>query len=162
MEAISFEAIEPADPVVRTALTRYLTELLTRGAASALDAEEIEDVEDYRPPTGVFLVGRGEDDKVVGCGAVRALGPGLGEIKRMWIDPRWRGQGNGARLIAALEDSARQLGYGILRLDTSEELVEAVHLYQRSGYRAIDRYNENPDATLFFEKQVDPASTPDS
>ena len=150
---MAFETIDPRDPEVRTALGRYLAEVARRVASTAISTDEIEDVAGYAPPGGVFLVGR-VDGPVVACGAIRRLGPDLGEIKRMWIDPQWRGQGHGASLIAALEAAARELGYSRLRLDTSELLVEAVRLYESCGYRRIDRYNDNPDATLFYEKYL--------
>jgi GNAT superfamily N-acetyltransferase len=158
METMSFEPIDPSDSAVRTALARYHAEMSTRVAPSAISPREIEDVDDYVRPGGVFLVGL-VDGEVAGCGAVRALDPGngVGEIKRMWIDPSRRGQRNGVALIAALEAAAGTLGYRRLRLDTNDVLIEAVHLYESCGYRRIDRYNPNPDANLFYEKELDDA-----
>jgi hypothetical protein len=53
-----------------------------------------------------------------------------------------------------LEDQARALGHGAVRLDTNAALAEAISMYQRAGYRAIARYNDNPWATHFFEKRL--------
>ena len=72
----------------------------------------------------------------------------------MWIDPVLRGRGLGRRLLGALEDAARNLGYERVRLDTHEVLAEAVGLYETHGYRRIDRYHGYPDPTHFFEKRL--------
>ncbi len=72
----------------------------------------------------------------------------------MWVHDDWRGAGLGSRLLRHLEDQARALGHDIVRLDTNAALTEAISMYQRAGYRAIGRYNDNPWATHFFEKRL--------
>ena len=151
--------IEPADPAgidAQAALRRYLAEVAARIPHGSTGPADAEIVDDYRPPGGVFLLLR-VGDEVRGCGAVRWLAPevGVGELKRMWIDPDERGRGLGGRLLDALEDAARSLGYDRLRLDTHEVLVEAIRLYEGHGYRRIGRYNEAPDPTHFYEKVLE-------
>ena len=72
----------------------------------------------------------------------------------MWVDPRWRGGGLGARLLRQLENRSRQLGHGTIRLDTNQTLHEAIAMYESVGYRRVERYNDNPYATHFFEKSL--------
>jgi DNA-binding MarR family transcriptional regulator/GNAT superfamily N-acetyltransferase len=105
------------------------------------------------PPAGCFLLAR-LDGRAVGCGALRRLAPGIGEIKRMWVAPEARGLGLARRLLSALEDEARGLGLGHVRLDTNRALAEAQALYRSAGYRAIGRFNDNPYADFWFEKEV--------
>ena len=50
---------------------------------------------------------------------------------------------------------ARELGIGVLRLDTNSALPEAVALYRRSGWSEIPRFNEDPYPDLFFEKVLE-------
>ena len=92
--------------------------------------------------------------EAVGCGAIRTLGPGVGEIKRMWVSPQVRGIGVGGRLLQALEREARRRKLRTVRLDTNGSLVEALRLYRTSGYRDIARYNDNPYAHDWFEKTL--------
>jgi ribosomal protein S18 acetylase RimI-like enzyme len=70
----------------------------------------------------------------------------------MWIAPSARGLGIGRRLLQELEQLARRNGCRIIRLDTNESLREALQLYRSSGYREIERYNDNPYAHHWFEK----------
>lgn len=74
-----------------------------------------EDVRDHRQAFLVAYVG----GEAIGCGAVRELDSGVGEIKRMFVQPAWRGRGVAPRLLAALETEARKLGYVALRLETA-------------------------------------------
>ena len=63
----------------------------------------------FEPPAGVFLVARAADGpRPVGGVGVRSVGTvGTGEVKRLWVDPTWRGRGLGRRLMGELEDAAR-------------------------------------------------------
>lgn len=151
---VEFASIDPRESDARTALRCYLEEMAERLGDAALGPDALDDVEEYLPPTGRFLVGR-LDDVVVACGALRVLAPGIGEIKRMWVKPGARGRGLGSALLASLEDTGRALGLRVLRLDTSGVLEAALALYSSQGYLAIERYNDNPDATHFFEKLLD-------
>ena len=154
---VAFTAVDPSDPEVRIALLRYFSEIAERMAHVVIVEDDFL-VDDFTPPGGVFFLVR-SGEAVVGCGAVRNLGnafgdDGIGELKRMWIAPDHRGLGLGSRLLRTLEAAARDLGYERLRLDTHAVLVEAIHLYESNGYRAIPPYNDHPDPTHFFEKSL--------
>jgi len=70
----------------------------------------------------------------------------------MYVRPEARGQGIAERLLKALEEYAVQAGYQTLYLDTKDDLTTAIRFYQRHGYEACERYNENPQATMFMRK----------
>jgi GNAT superfamily N-acetyltransferase len=96
------------------------------------------------------------EDKVVGCVALRRLVdvPEGGEIKRMYVQPPYRGQGVSDLLLLALEDYAREFGYRWLYLDTAANMKAAARFYQRKGFLACERYNENPQAAIFMKKAI--------
>lgn len=149
--------IAPEDPDgadVRRCLQRYYEELARRFPGGfELHADDAPAADEFAPPGGCMLIARlfGE---AVGCGAIRTLGPGVGEIKRMWVSPQARGIGVGGRLLQALEREARRRKMRTVRLDTNGSLVEALRLYRTSGYRDIARYNDNPYAHHWFEKTL--------
>ncbi|MBX3529889.1 MAG: GNAT family N-acetyltransferase [Rhizobiaceae bacterium] len=151
---ISIEPAAPDSPEAAACLNAYFTELATRfeggfdpeaGAASPDTA--------MAPPAGAFLIAW-LDGRAVGCGGVKLLEPGIGEIKRMWIAPDVRGIGLSRHLLGAIEDAARDLGFITVRLDTNRTLIEARALYAKTGYVEITRYNDNPYADHFFEKTL--------
>ena len=89
-----------------------------------------------------------------GCGALKTLEPGVGEIARVWVDRPHRGLGLGERLLAALEEQAVALGHRLVRLDTHRSLDAAKAMYRKNGYAEIPRYNDNPYAGHWFEKRL--------
>ena len=107
----------------------------------------------FAPPGGVFLVIY-EDGRPVAGGGVKRLEDGVGEIKRMYVVPAARGRGLARRLLVALEDAARELGYASVRLDTGREQPHARALYESAGYREVPDYNDNPFASYWGEKRL--------
>jgi ribosomal protein S18 acetylase RimI-like enzyme len=104
------------------------------------------------PPYGLWLACL--DDKVVGCIALRPLDEHRGEIKRLYVQPEFRGQKLADRLLDALEEAAPGLGYRTLYLDTKDDLHAAIRFYQRRGYTKVARYNDNPQATMFMAREL--------
>jgi GNAT superfamily N-acetyltransferase len=108
----------------------------------------------------VVLVVRDDDGTPLGCDALRSLGNGVAEVKRMYVEPVARGRGVSKAVLAALEDAARERGWTTLRLETGPLQPEAVGLYSGAGYRpivAFGAYVGDPDAedSLFFERVLD-------
>ena len=104
---------------------------------------------------GVWLARSG--DHIMGCIALRRQSePHSGEIKRMYVKPEARGRGIAQRLLEAVEAFARASGYRSIYLDTTDQMRAAVSLYQRNGYQACPRYNDNPQATMFMRKLLAP------
>jgi GNAT superfamily N-acetyltransferase len=106
---------------------------------------------------GLVLLARDHAGAVLGCGALRQLGPTTAELKRMFVVPAARGRGVSKLLLAALEDAARERGWTTLRLETGPRQPEAIGLYSGAGYVPIGpfgAYAGDPEATgsLFFER----------
>src|SRR5438270_10457942 len=106
------------------------------------------------PPDGTFLVGFDSAGRPVCCGGIKRLEDGACEIKRMFVVPEARGGGLGRELLTALEAAARELGYGIARLDTGPRQPHAEAMYRRAGYEPVANFNANPVATFFGEKRL--------
>lgn len=148
-------ALEPADsPDARFCLESYYAELARR-FPSGFDplAGNNFDPAEMTPPKGWFVLAR-LDGEPVGCGALKRLGGGVGEVKRVWTSPSARGLGVASRIMDRLEALAVEAGFTILRLDTNGTLKEAQAMYAKRGYRPILRYNDNPYAEHWFEKAV--------
>lgn len=149
---VTLEETDPMAPPARAAVRRYFDEIGDRFGFddTGLDAK---DAAMLRPPDGVFIVAV-SDGAPVACGGLQTIGPGTGEIKRMWVDGAWRGAGLGSRVLRDLENRAAGLGHHTLRLDTNHTLTEAIAMYERAGYQRVERYNDNPFATHFFSKPL--------
>lgn len=105
----------------------------------------------------VVVLARDDQGTPVGCGALRALGDGAAEVKRMYVVPAARGRGVARAVLAGLEAAARERGWSTLRLETGPRQPEAVGLYTRAGYRPIRAFGAYVGASdaadsLFFER----------
>jgi DNA-binding MarR family transcriptional regulator/GNAT superfamily N-acetyltransferase len=149
---VRLEETAPTDPRAVAAMSAYFAEIGERFGFEPGDAWRL-DAASMTAPGGFFVVAT-SDREPVACGGVQRLPDGAAEIKRMWVHPGWRGAGLGARLLGHLEGVARQRGHEVVRLDTNDTLLEAIAMYERAGYRPIERYNDNEWARCWFEKTL--------
>ena len=104
----------------------------------------------YVPPFGALLVAR-EGVNVAGCVALRPLDSGIGEMKRLYVRPAWRGSGLGRALVEAVIEAARRSGHRELRLDTLASMTAAQSLYRSLGFTEIAPYGKKylPDTRFY-------------
>jgi GNAT superfamily N-acetyltransferase len=112
----------------------------------------------FTPPAGVFLVVADDDGVGQGCGGIRRVADGPAgiryEVKHLYLRPETRGRGWGRLLLDGLEERARGWGATELVLDTHHSLEAAAGLYASSGFVAIERFNDNPNATRWYGKAL--------
>jgi putative acetyltransferase len=110
---------------------------------------------DYAPPDGRLLLAV-ENDDLAGCIALRKLGDGACEMKRLFVRPACRATGLGRILVESLIDEARKLGYTQMRLDTIPgKMDKAIALYQSIGFVEIEPYCQNPvEGAKFMELKL--------
>jgi DNA-binding MarR family transcriptional regulator/GNAT superfamily N-acetyltransferase len=108
------------------------------------------------PCSGVWLAYL--EEKAVGCVVLRTLGsiPFAGECKRLYVQPVARGHRIADKLLDAQEDFARSRGLRWIYLDSYDDLKVAIALYRKRGYVSCERYNDNPQATVFLRKNIAP------
>lgn len=96
-------------------------------------------------------------DRAAGCVMVKALDsiPSACECKRLYVQPVARGNRIAEKLMDALEAHAAEQGFKWIYLDTYDDLKPAIALYMKRGYEPCKRYNENPQATVFFRKGIE-------
>ncbi|MTE19448.1 GNAT family N-acetyltransferase [Streptomyces sp. TRM43335] len=101
----------------------------------------------FRPPNGLFLVAYDELERPVGTGGWRAMDEneenyrdGDAELKRMFVVREARRQGLSRRVLALLEEDARQAGRLRMVLETGTMQPEAIALYESSGYVPTEKF----------------------
>jgi ribosomal-protein-alanine N-acetyltransferase len=122
-------------------------------------AADVEKLSALRPPRGLHQdrVGGGEGErryvlaevggKPVGFGVVYFRGDPMWErpeqvplVMDLWVAPEVRGRGVGSRIIAALENAARERGFPCIYLQVqAERNPRAISLYRKLGYQPLGR-----------------------
>ncbi|MGD0558018.1 MAG: helix-turn-helix domain-containing GNAT family N-acetyltransferase [Streptosporangiaceae bacterium] len=152
LAGISVGVIDSLSPVARHCLDAYADELDSR-FPGGFDQADLVPPADARGKRGAFVVAR-EHEKAVGCGVIRTMEPGVGEIRHVWVAPSARRIGLGRRLLAELERQALARNLDIVKLDTHRVLTEAIAMYRACGYAEIPSYTEHVYADFWFEKRL--------
>jgi putative acetyltransferase len=103
------------------------------------------------------------DGQLAACGGVK-LFQNYAEVKRMYVQPPFRGKGLGKAILNHLAEHARAHGINTLRLETGIYQVEAIGLYDSWGFRRrgpFGDYKDDPN-TIYFEKDLTVHSSPSS
>jgi putative acetyltransferase len=98
-----------------------------------------------------------DNGKAIGCGALKRHGGGIGEVKRMYTQPAYQGQGLGGRIVAMVEDQARADGLDKLVLETGDDGYGAAwRVYERAGFKRCGPVLDYPDTkySVFYEKAL--------
>jgi GNAT superfamily N-acetyltransferase len=105
----------------------------------------------FRSPHGAFLLGYA-DGELIGCAGLRRRSDQVVELKRMYVRLAHRRRGHAKRLLTAVEDRAREMGYRQLVLETGLEQPEAIALYESAGYTAVPPfgyYQDEPNSRSY-------------
>jgi putative acetyltransferase len=130
-------------------LENHLASLYPRESRHGYSVEKL-----LREEVAFFVVR--EDGLPAGCGGVQLYGTEYGELKRMYVRPRFRGRGLGRLVLEHLADHARRNGVGLLRLETGIYQKEAIGLYEGFGFTRVPSfgaYEEDP-LSVFMEKRI--------
>ena len=94
------------------------------------------------------------DDMPAACGAFKPFSEDTVEIKRMFTDPEFRKKGLGSAIVKELENWAKELGFKKAVLETSQDLTQAISVYEKNGFYKIPNYGQyiGVDTSVCFEK----------
>lgn len=152
LAGITVDLVDGAAPDARSCLDAYAADLDER-FPEGFDKDDLVRPEEVSGDAGAFFVAY-EERRPVGCGALRRLEPGVGEIRHVWVHPDARRLGLARRLLAALEQEASARHLTAVRLDTHAALTEAQAMYRACGYTDIPAYDDNIYASHWFEKRL--------
>jgi DNA-binding MarR family transcriptional regulator/GNAT superfamily N-acetyltransferase len=154
LAGISVRLVGGDTPDARACLEAYAADIDER-FPEGFDKGSLVRPQEVSGDAGAFFVAY-EEGGPVGCGALRRLEDGVGEIRHVWVHPDARRLGLARRLLGALEEEAAARRLAAVRLDTHAALTEARAMYRACGYTEIPAYGDNVYASHWFEKRLTP------
>lgn len=135
--------IQPADdPAMADIIRGVMTEFGADGPGFSIHDAEVDRMhEAYSGDRAAFFV-VDLGGRVIGGAGVAPLDGGeahVCELKKMYFLPEARGRGLGRAMLDQCLDAARGIGFRLCYLESLERMTAARRLYERAGFRPIDR-----------------------
>ena len=133
--------VEHLNWFIEEAVSRHSIDLSALEGPSVQEYVEahLDEFTSLRPPKGIIYMVEAKGT-IVGMGILKGLEEGVGEIKRMYIRPKYRRRGFGKALLKRLRKKAEEFGFSTLRLDTADFMIVAQKIYRSAGFKEIDEY----------------------
>lgn len=165
MFAISHVATDDDITALTTLVRDYIAWAITleEGSEAAPTFERLEEeLRDlpgpYAPPTGLFLLAT-HDGRPAGCVAMLRHNARTCELRRLYVDPSFRGRGLGRELVATLLREAGRGGYSRMILDSHVSMRGAHALYESLGFYRVTAPDDFPEAlkprVVFMARDLD-------
>jgi N-acetylglutamate synthase-like GNAT family acetyltransferase len=108
----------------------------------------------YQEPDGAFIIAE-ENNTIIGCIGIKKLDTAICEMKRLFVDDKYKGKGIGKKLVEKIIEEAKSKHYEKMRLDTLDFMQSALNLYYKNGFYEIEPYYDNPiKGVVYLEKQL--------
>ena len=91
-----------------------------------------------------------DQEMVIGTVALKKVDDYTVELKAMYLDRNYRGKGLGRKLMDKAVDEAKRLGFKSIVLDSMSSYKDALRLYEKTGFKMTERYNDNVYADVFM------------
>jgi GNAT superfamily N-acetyltransferase len=148
---VELRVVDPGGPEATALVAEFFAEIAHRYPGFDPANQPAAPLHAFTVEHGGAFVIAALDGAPVGCGGVQRLDASTGEVRRVFVREAGRRRGVARGLLDRLVETARELGYERLRLDTGDRLPEAVALFHAAGFRDIDDYNGNPYAAYWME-----------
>lgn len=139
---------------VRALLTQHFAEMR---AGSPPEACHVLPIEGLRSPDIRFLTLR-ENDVLLGCGALKRIEPGHGEVKSMRTADAALGRGVGQAMLDQLVSIAQSAGMTRVSLETGStgQFAAANRLYSKNGFARTGAFGDYADTpwTYFYTREI--------
>lgn len=119
----------------------------------AMFKSSLSELEKFSPPSGRLFLAK-VDGKAAGIGSFKQIREDACVIKRMYVRPEHRGQNLGKKLLDALIEAAKEIGYKKIMLDSAFFMKAAHSLYYAAGFKEIDPFPEAEMPVDFYDHMV--------
>jgi ribosomal protein S18 acetylase RimI-like enzyme len=138
----------------RALILKYINRLNQDLSFQNIDEELNRFPEKYAEPDGAFIIAK-ENGNIAGCVGLRKTDDKTCEMKRLFVDDKYRGKGTGKKLVEIIIEEAKSKNYEKIQLDTLDTMKSALGIYYKAGFYEIEPYYNNPNAgVVYLEKKI--------
>lgn len=109
-------------------------------------------------PKRAYFVALDDNDNIIGGIGLAELGfmDDTAELQKLYLTDAAKGQGLSYDLIELVEETALNKGYKRIYLETHTNLKAAIHLYEKCGYKLIEKPKEVVHSSMnrFYLKEL--------
>ncbi len=110
-------------------------------------------------PRRVYYIALDDDNQIIGGIGLAELDfmEDTAELQKLYLTDEAKGQRLSYELVRIIEEKAKQLGYHKMYLETHNNLSTAIHVYEKCGYKEIERPKEVVHSSMnrFFLKNLE-------
>lgn len=152
---LRYRKAKPADmDGIRGLIHEYMNTMALNLCFQGIDEELTSLPGKYSEPDGAIIVAE-SGGALCGCVALKKIGDGICEMKRLFVKDAFKGKGIGRELARRIIDEGRAKGYRVMRLDTLQSMKPALALYRSFGFRETEPYVYNPlEGAVYMEKTL--------
>ena len=142
---LNYRKITPADDAALAKIIRANLEKLHLNVAGTVyfdpELDHLSTFYTQNAQKRVYFIALDEAERVIGgVGVAEFAGlPDCAELQKLYLDDSAKGRGYGRALMKIAGDWARSAGYRQLYLETHSNLTAAMRLYEKLGFRRIER-----------------------
>ncbi len=109
-------------------------------------------------PQRSYFIALDDNDNIIGGIGLAELGfmDDTAELQKLYLTDAVKGQGLSYELIELVEETALNKGYKRIYLETHTNLKAAIHLYEKCGYKLIEKPKEVVHSSMnrFYLKEL--------
>jgi ribosomal protein S18 acetylase RimI-like enzyme len=152
---IMYKKLETREEIIKAKelIIEYIKWLNEDLAYQNIDDELINFPQKYEEPDGTFIIAK-DNDSVVGCVGLRKLDKNICEMKRLFVDDKYKGKGVGRKLVEIIINEAKCKNYKKMRLDTLKTMENALKIYYKNNFYEIEPYYHNPNNDAVYIEKI--------
>jgi ribosomal protein S18 acetylase RimI-like enzyme len=152
---ILYKKLETEEEIIKAKdlIIEYIKWLNQDLAFQNIDDELINFPQKYKEPDGTFIIAK-DNDNVVGCVGLRKLDKNICEMKRLFVNDKYKGNGIGEKLVEIIIEEAKHKNYKRMRLDTLKKMESALKIYYKNNFYEIEPYYNNPNNDVVYIEKI--------
>lgn len=79
-----------------------------------------------------------KDSRIIGTAAVKEESDNMALLRRVFVDPEFRGKGYGKLLVDRAVDFCKQNGYNHIVFRTTNRMIQAIQLCKKKGFKEAE------------------------